>query len=433
MATIPDPSSPVRVAIIGGGAAGFFTAVNAAEKNGNLVVTIFEAGQKPLQKVAISGGGRCNVTHGCFDPLALTEFYPRGNRELKAVFARFQPRDTIQWFADRGLKLHQEADGRLFPVSNDSQDVIRCLRESAHKLGVKLLTGTRVDSVTRIVTGDASLFTVTVSTRNGTALVQTQHEFDVVMLSTGYSPTGWAMAQSLGHKVIKPVPSLFPLTIRSEFLNDLQGISLQDAIGRLIVSPPGREGEKPTRVEARGAMLITHTGLSGPLIYRLSAWGARALAEDNYRASLQLDLCPDRSEEEIRARLTVIFTQEANLKKLANTTFEPLSHRLWLAVLTHSGLDPEQRADSVSKKGINKLVETLKRLTLEVIGKSPSKEEFVSCGGVTLKEVDFRTLESRKVPGLYFGGEILDIDALTGGFNFQACWSAGWVVSEALK
>ena len=413
MSQTPDA---ITVIVAGGGAAGFFAAVNAARKNPRLSITLLEAAGAPLQKVRISGGGRCNLTHHCFDPARLIEFYPRGQKELRSLFARFQPKDTMAWFESRGLKLKHEADGRVFPVSDSSEDVIAVLVREAAQYGVKVHTGRRVTGIIRTDTG----FEVSSG--------EYRYSAQIVIMATGYSPPGWQIARELGHSVLNPVPSLFPFTVKSPVIEGLQGISVLHARGRLTVDKP--QG-KPERIEAEGPVLITHTGLSGPLIYRLSAWGARALAESKYQGRLQIDLLPELEEEALRQQLAALFATEAK-KKLANTDFAPLSHRLWLALLSASEADLEGKAEGISKKTLNKLVENLKRLPLSVSGKSPSKEEFVSCGGVPRHEVDFKTMQSRKVPGLYFGGEILDIDGLTGGFNFQSCWSQGWAISEAL-
>lgn len=421
MPTTPDPApfkpNRQRVAIVGGGAAGFFTAINAAEKNPDLEITIFEAGHQPLQKVRISGGGRCNLTHHCFEPARLVEFYPRGQRELKSLFARFQPKDTVAWFRERGLKVKTESDGRIFPVTDDSQSVIELFQTLARRLNIQLRTQSRVTAIQK--SGD--LFTITVGGKS--------QSFEVCVITTGYSPTGWQIIQSLGHPILPAVPSLFPLTIKNPVLTGLQGIALTEARGKLIVSDAG----KPNTFNAEGPVLITHTGLSGPLIYRLSAWGARALSESRYQAKLVLDCLPSTSEEALRNRLYQLFNGFEGKKNVGNLSLEPFPGRLWQAFLTASGISLEAKAETVGKKALPRLAETIKRLPLDVTGKSPSKEEFVSCGGVSLKTVDFKTLESKQVNGLFFAGETLDIDGLTGGFNFQACWSGGWVVSEALK
>lgn len=421
MPATPDPSRSTlpetRIAIVGGGAAGFFAAVNTAEKNPRARIIIFEAAHKPLQKVFISGGGRCNLTHSCFEPARLIEYYPRGQKELRSLFARFQPRDTVNWFQSRGLRLKTEEDGRIFPVSDNSQDVIDLFLALAREYGIEVRTQSRVEGIERQDDG----FRVY---SRGKAEV-----FDACVLATGYSPPGWKLAESLGHQIIPPVPSLFPFTVKSPVLEGLQGIALLRASGKLTV----KLSERTEKLQAEGPLLITHTGLSGPLIYRLSAWGAKALADNRYQGALQLDLLPDAEEEALRRDLHQLLTVTEGRKKLANISFSPLPNRLWLSLLVDSGANPEEKGESVSKKVINRLVEGIKRLPLAVSGKSPSKEEFVSCGGVPLKEVDFKTMQSRLVPGLYFGGEILNIDGLTGGFNFQACWSGGWAISESLK
>ncbi len=417
--TQPSPAgeSRPRIAIIGGGAAGFFAAINTAEKNPAAEITIFEAGHKPLQKVRISGGGRCNLTHHCFDPVRLVEFYPRGQRELKSLFARFQPKDTVKWFEQRGLKLKIEPDGRMFPRSDSSGEVLELFHALAKRHGIRIYNQSRVDSIQKTERG----FEIRTA--------QASHRFDVCVLATGYSPIGWELAKGLGHTILPPVPSLFPFTIQDAVLKDLQGIALPEAKGKLVV----KGTHKTETFMAEGPVLITHTGLSGPLIYRLSAWGARALAESRYQASLTLDCLPAQSEEALRDTLQERFLRTEGKKKLGNISFSALPNRLWQALLVESGAHVEEKAELIGKKTLNRLVENIKRLPLRVSGKSPSKEEFVSCGGVALKEVDFKTLQSKRVPGLYFGGEILDIDGLTGGFNFQACWSAGWVISEAMK
>jgi len=419
MSTIPaSHHSELRVAVVGGGAAGFFAALNIAEKHPQARITIYEAAHKPLQKVFISGGGRCNLTHACFDALRLSEYYPRGQKELRSLFARFQPRDTITWFENHGLPLKTENDNRLFPRSNQSQDVIDLFLDMAEKYRIQLRTQSRVDRI-QVNAGKFELHA------HGKAEI-----YDICILSTGFSPPGWKLAESLSHSIIPPVPSLFPFVVKSPVLEGLQGISLPLVAGKLTTI--GHSG-KALNQQAEGALLITHTGLSGPLIYRLSAWGARELSEARYQARLQLDLIPHLTEEEARQALQTTLYQHQAKKKLENSSFETIPNRLWLSILVDVGVNLDERCETVGKKSLNQILERLKRLQLTVSGKSPSKEEFVSCGGVPLKEVDFKTMQSRLVPHLYFGGEILNIDGLTGGFNFQACWSAGWVISEGLN
>ncbi len=420
MPTIPaSQSGGLRIAVIGGGAAGFFAAINTAEKNPHARITIYEAAHQPLQKVLISGGGRCNLTHACFDALRLSEFYPRGQKELRSLFSRFQPRDTMRWFENHGLPLKVETDNRVFPRSDSSQDVIALFLDLAEKYRIQIRTQTRVEGLEAQADGRFSL------TAKGQAEI-----YDVCILSTGFSPPGWKLAQALGHTVLPPVPSLFPFVVKAPVITGLQGISMPLVNGKLITK--SEDGKTHTQ-QAEGAILITHTGLSGPVIYRLSAWGARELAAARYQAKLQLDLVPHLSEDELRQILQALLYKNDAKKKLENTSFESIPNRLWLALLADAGAKLDERAETTSKKTFNTLIERLKRLQLSVSGKSPSKEEFVSCGGVLLKETDFKTMQSRKVPSLFFGGEIMNIDGLTGGFNFQACWSAGWAISEALK
>lgn len=404
----------MNIAVIGGGAAGFFSAVNTAEKNPDARIILFEAASKPLQKVFISGGGRCNLTHHCFDIHELASRYPRGSKALLSLFSRFQPKDTMHWFETRGLPLKTEADGRVFPISDSSQDVIDLLMKLTRKHGIQQLFRQRIQTIAR--QGNAFL----IRTADAEYLV------DAVILATGYSPTGWALAQTLGHTVIPPVPSLFPFKSADPVIANLQGVSLPDVIGKIQTNAM----KKP--MVAQGDLLITHTGVSGPVIYRLSAKAARDLVTSNYQALLTLDLMPGQSEEEIRQSLQSFFQEENRQKKISNTRYG-VPQRLWIALLENAEVSLEKRGVDVSRADINRIADRLKRLPLPIQGKSPSKEEFVSCGGVRLSEVNFQTMESRLCPGLYFAGEILDIDGLTGGFNFQACWSEGWVISEALR
>lgn len=418
-ADTPDSrTTPLRIGVIGAGAAGMFAAINLAEQlsaqGQPYQMTVLESGARPLQKVRISGGGRCNVTHACFDPKLLVQHYPRGAKALPSVFSRFQPEDMVRWLSQRGLLLHTESDGRMFPVQNDSQAVIDLFLALAKKHRIDVRCNQKILQLEKQQVGFE---------------IRTTHDqmhVDRLILATGYSSSGWHLATSLGHTVIPPVPSLFPFKILSPVLADLQGISLPLVKGRLAFA------QKTDKTEAQGAVLITHSGLSGPVIYRLSALGANALFHNNYHAQLILDLLPDQKNEAVlRAQLSELLQQTHKGKKLKNTQCAYFPQRLWLSLLTYSGADLEAQADVTSKKVLNQLLENIKRLTLPVTGKNPSKEEFVSCGGVDLKEIDFKTMASKICPGLYLVGEILNIDGLTGGFNFQACWSAAWVLSES--
>ncbi|MBY0450597.1 MAG: NAD(P)/FAD-dependent oxidoreductase [Cyanobacteria bacterium] len=410
------------VIIVGAGAAGMFTAANIALVNPQISVLVLEAASQPLQKVRISGGGRCNLTHHCFDAAILLSHYPRGSKELRGLFHRFQPEHTIAWFAKQGLHTKTEADRRMFPVSDDSNDVIQTLLKTARKGNITLATGVRTQQITKHTDGHFELLTQ--DPEHGTQTLTSQ----CLMLATGYSPSGWQFARALGHTVNSPVPSLFPFKVTSSPLKGLQGISLPRVSGQLSF-----EGDKKSTITAEGAFLITHQGVSGPLIYRLSAWGAPKLSEHQYQATLKLDFLPDWTDEALKAKFLECQETDWAKKQMKNTRFENIPHRLWEQLLVQSGIDIEGRADTTSRKRLqNQLVDSLKRLQLSVNGRSPSKEEFVSCGGVLRKDIDFSSMQSKQCPGLFFAGEIIDIDGLTGGFNFQACWSAGWVAAQSL-
>lgn len=406
-----------HVLILGGGAAGFFTALALADACPQARITILEAGTRPLQKVKISGGGRCNLTHACLDPRALAANYPRGEKALLSLFSRFGPAETMHWFQSHGLPLMTEPDGRVFPASGRSQDVIDLLLAQARAHGIALHTGVRVTAIAARPEGG---FFVSRADDNTAAL-----SADAMMLATGYSPSGWRLAESLGHRIIPPVPSLFPFRAQCPLLDGLAGITLKGVSGNLWVG-----GKRVA--QARGELLITHQGVSGPLAYRLSAWGARALAEAGYQAELRLDLAPDITPDMLITKLTSLADNTYARQHVGNVVFDDLPKRFWRALLADTGIAPETRADQLPKAAVRRLAERLKRTILPITGRSPSKEEFVSCGGVALGEVDFRHMASRVQPGLYFAGEILDIDGLTGGFNFQACWSAGWVAAQAM-
>ena len=414
--------SKFDVIIVGAGAAGMFTAANIALNNPQISVLVLEAASQPLQKVRISGGGRCNLTHHCFDPATLLTHYPRGSQELRGLFHRFQPEHTIAWFAKQGLHTKTEADGRIFPTSDDSNEVIQTLLKTARKGNTTLATGVRIQQITKQTDGHFELLTQ--DPEHGTQTLTSPY----LMLATGYSPSGWQFARELGHTVHNPVPSLFPFKVTSSPLKGLHGISLPRVSGQLSF-----EGDKKSTLAAEGAFLITHQGVSGPLIYRLSAWGARKLAEHQYQGTLKLDFFPDWTDDALKTRLIECQDTDWVKKQMKNTRFENIPHRLWEQLLVHSGIDLEGRADTTSRKRLqNSLVDCLKRLHLSINGKSPSKEEFVSCGGVLRKEIDFSSMQSKQCPGLFFAGEIIDIDGLTGGFNFQACWSAGWVAGQSI-
>jgi predicted Rossmann fold flavoprotein len=405
--------SPRRIIVVGGGAAGFFSAITAAEAAPDAEVTLLEKGAQFLAKVRISGGGRCNVTHACFEPRELTARYPRGERELIAPFHRFQAKETVEWFQQRGVKLKAEPDGRMFPVTNSSQTIIDCLMEAATAAGVKLVLNRGVN---RIVKNAGGHFTLTLS--SGETM-----ECDRVMLATGgcRAAVAGALATSLGHTLVPPVPSLFAFHIDVPWLHELAGVSLEE-VEALVPELGLRE---------RGPILITHWGLSGPVILRLSAWGARKLHDVDYTFKLFINWLPQLTVDKVGAELQKR-REGQGARLIVNSTIAPLTARLWEQLIQASGISRETRWAALGKAAQHQLVQTLMRCEFQVTGKSLNKEEFVTCGGVQLNEVNFKTMESRKCPGLYFAGELLDIDGITGGFNFQAAWTTGWIAGQSM-
>ena len=405
--------SSQRIIIVGGGAAGFFAAIACAEASPNATVMLLEKGTHFLTKVRISGGGRCNVTHSCFDARELSTRYPRGARALISIFQRFQPRDTIEWFAARGVALKLEADGRMFPTTDNSQTIIDCLVNAAHASGVELRTHCGMESVKRREGGG---FDVTLSNGETRAC-------DRLLLATGGCRAAVAgqLAASLGHTLEPPVPSLFTFHIQTPWLRELPGVS----VGAAEANVPG------TGLRERGPLLVTHWGLSGPVVLRLSAWGARELAACEYKFPLQVNWLPHLSAETLSSELQR--QKQANpARSIVNASLPPLPSRLWEQLVLASGIKPVTRWAELSSSALHQLVQQLTRTEFPVTGKSLNKDEFVTCGGVRLGEVDFKTMESRVCPGLYFAGELLDIDGITGGFNFQACWTTGWIAGRAM-
>jgi predicted Rossmann fold flavoprotein len=400
-----------RIAIIGGGAAGFFGAIAAAEANPQATVTLIEASAQPLGKVKISGGGRCNVTHACFEPGQLVQFYPRGGKALRGAFSRFQPQDTMRWFESRGVALKTEGDGRIFPVTDDSQTIIDCLMDAARAAGVKLWSGTAISSVEKTETG----FVLT--GKSGTSW-----EFDRLLLATGSNPTGYRWAAQLGHRVEPTAPSLFTFNIKDPRLQDLPGVSVKSAT--LTLPDCGKLSQS-------GALLITHWGLSGPAALKLSAWGARVLQDCSYRTTLQINWLPELDGEKVRSTLLSVKAQIPH-KAIHGNCPLLMPQRLWQSLLTHCEIQPGDLWGGLSNKKLEQLLQELQRGRYPISGKGVFKEEFVTCGGVKLGEVDFKTMASKICPGLYFAGELLDIDGVTGGFNFQNAWTTGWLAGQGI-
>ncbi|MDQ6624390.1 MAG: NAD(P)/FAD-dependent oxidoreductase [Verrucomicrobiota bacterium] len=399
-----------RIAIVGGGAAGFFAAISCAEARPGNEVTIYERGAHFLTKVRISGGGRCNVTHT--PALDLREFsarYPRGARALIGALHKFSPEDCVTWFERRGVRLKTEADGRMFPVTDSSGTVIDCLLFEANAAGVRLRPRTGVDAVRQ----SGGEFELQLST--GTTAT-----CDRLLLATGgaRNTRGAELAHSLGHIIQAPVPSLFSLHIATPWLRELPGVS----VAEVELTLPG------TKLRERGPLLITHNGISGPVVLRLSAWGARILAERDYRFTLRINWLPEiEVEDELQTRRRTQPTRRVMASPIA-----PLPARLWEKLVHAARVPNETIWTHLTRAHALALTEILTRGELPVEGKTLNKDEFVSCGGVRIQEVDFKTMESRLVPHLYFAGELLDIDGITGGFNFQSAWTTGWIAGHAM-
>lgn len=409
----------LTVAVIGGGAAGFFGAIAAAAHLQNQV-TLYEAGPQPLAKVRISGGGRCNVTHHCFDPGQLVQNYPRGGKALRGAFSRFQPKDTVAWFEQRGVQLKTEADGRMFPVTDDSATIVDCLSGAARQAGVQIKTRSPIASIERLDSADAKTgFRLQLRGQAGYVAC------DRLLLATGSSPVGHRLAKSLGHSIEPPVPSLFTFNVADKRLHELSGVAVNPVTIQLKA-----KGIKP--LTQTGPLLITHWGLSGPAVLKLSAWGARLLHTEVYRATVTINWLPELSQDRVRTDLQ---QAKANTGKRAIATYSPyatLSKRFWQYLLSRVEIDPALTWANLSKKQLNRLVQELTQGSYSVSGKGIFKDEFVTCGGVQLKEVNFKTMESRQCPGLYLAGEILDIDGVTGGFNFQSAWTTGWLAGQSI-
>jgi predicted Rossmann fold flavoprotein len=401
--------------VAGGGAAGFFAAINCARAASDTDVTVLEKGPQFLSKVRISGGGRCNVTHACFDSSALSGYYPRGARELLSPFKMFEAKDTIDWFEARGVKLKVETDGRIFPTTDSSQTIIDCLLHEARSSGVKLLTNCGLERVLRRADGGFDL------TLTGTSAEPMR--CDRLLLATGGCrvPAGGQIAVSLGHTLAPPVPSLFTFHIETPWLRDLAGISVEFVEASIPAA----------RLRERGALLATHWGLSGPVILRLSAWGARMLHELDYQFGLQVNWLPRLSREAVSAEIDSRRARQAR-RFIVKTSIGPVPSRLWEQLVLAAGIGRETRWAALSRSAQHQLVQQLTGTEFPVTGKSLNKEEFVTCGGVRLSEVNFKTMESKLCPGLYFAGELLDIDGITGGFNFQAAWTTGWIAGQAM-
>ncbi|MGF7214591.1 hypothetical protein GGR92_000731 [Spirosoma lacussanchae] len=400
----------LRIIVIGGGAAGFFGAITAAETFPDASVTILEKNRTVLNKVRISGGGRCNVTHACFDNRQLIRYYPRGEKPLRTLLPVFDAAATVRWFESRGVSLKTEADGRMFPTTNTSETIVDCLLDTARKLGISVRTSCGVESLSP--TGS----NWTLHLLNGERL-----EADRVLVATGGYPQrpsyDWLPEQN--EPLISPVPSLFTFNTPGSFLLPLAGVSVPDAKVYVV----------ETRQEQRGPVLLTHWGFSGPAVLRLSAWAARELAERDYRFTLRINWTPDLNDNSVRVALQN-FRQQNGRKQVISQNPFGLPGRLWQALASQSDIAVEQRWADLPAKPLNRLAERMTNSQFEVEGKSTFKEEFVTCGGISLDALTLQTLESRAQPGLFFAGEVLNVDGITGGFNFQNAWTTGYIAGR---
>ncbi len=403
--------STQKIIVIGGGAAGFFTAVNIAQKHPELVVILLEKSNKLLSKVSVSGGGRCNVTHACFDNSILIKNYPRGEKELRNIFSRFTTTDTINWFKQRGVELKTEEDGRMFPVSNTSETIVQCLLKEAEKHGVNIKLG--VD-ITQIEKNNDNTFTLHA---NGGGCFNCSK----LVIATGGNAkeSAYNWLEKLGHTIVKPVPSLFTFNIPNSPVTELMGVSVPIAKVKIA----------GTKLETEGPLLITHWGLSGPAILKASAWGARQLSEMNYQFTTLVNWLPKHTDEKLRIEFNNQRQENASKTILNYAPFE-LPKRLWEFLCKKANIPDTMRWADLPKKNANILVNNLLNDEYKIQGKTTFKEEFVTCGGVSLKEIDLSKMESKLISGLFFAGEVIDIDGITGGFNFQNAWSTAWVVSQ---
>ncbi len=401
-----------RVIIIGGGAAGFFCAVNAARLNPSLSVTIIEKSGKLLSKVKVSGGGRCNVTHACFDIDEMSKRYPRGGNFVKKTFHRFFTTDTVKWFEEKGVKLKAEGDGRMFPVTDSSQTIIDCLLKEANRYSVNILMNAEVE----ILEKEGEEFQLVLS--NGRVLAA-----DFVCVASGGYPKssmfGWL--QKTGHATEEPVPSLFTFNLPKHPITQLMGVSVENARVRVTDTKFGQEGP----------LLITHWGLSGPAILKLSAWGARALKEKNYDFTISVNWLDDMNENELREVFAGFRHTDAAKKIIGKNTFG-LPNRLWDFLAENAGVQKKMRWADLPTSVQRQFIQQLTACEFSVKGKTTFKEEFVTAGGIKLNEIDHTTMMSRKVNNLFFAGEVLDVDGITGGYNFQHAWTSGFIAADAI-
>jgi predicted Rossmann fold flavoprotein len=405
-------TSSKKLVVIGGGAAGFFCAVNAARMNSALQVILVEKTNKLLSKVKISGGGRCNVTHACFDIADMSRRYPRGGNFVKKTFHQFFTTDTLQWFKERGVEIKGEKDGRMFPATNSSQTIIECLLREAGKYSIDI----RLNAEVKKINSKDGGFDIQFS--NGNTL-----KADAICIASGGYPktTMFEWLKELGHSIEEPVPSLFTFNMPGNPVTNLMGVSVEQARVKII----------GTKLEQEGPLLITHWGMSGPAILKLSAWGARELATMGYSFRIMVNWLPAYTEQELGTHFQTLRHELAAQKIGANNSLR-IPRRLWEFLLELSGVDTEKRWADLPAKEQNRLVKNICACEFDVKGKTTFKEEFVTAGGIKLNEVDSNTMQSKLIPHLYFAGEILDVDGITGGFNFQHAWTSGWIAATAI-
>jgi predicted Rossmann fold flavoprotein len=405
-----------QILVAGGGAAGFFAAIACAEADPGAQVVLHEATAHPLAKVRVSGGGRCNVTHACFDAKELARHFPRGSRELIGPFHRFGPADTVAWFRERGVELKTEPDGRMFPITDDSATIVGCLTRAAAQAGVRLFTGSGLRQVSPVPGDPRGWFDVTLS--DGTNV-----RADRILIATGggRGSAGLSIAAALGHTVVPPVPSLFTFHVDDPRLKGLEGVCAA-AAGASV---------RGLRLRETGPVLVTHWGLSGPAILKLSAWGARELHDAGYRFTLSVNWAEPATTDQAASSLEADRGAHPRRQVSSANPFG-LPSRLWERLVSAAGIPAGTTWASVAKERLRALALQATASEFAVTGKSMNKEEFVTCGGVRLGEVDMATMESRLCPGLFFAGEVLDIDGITGGYNFQSAWTTGWQAGRAM-
>lgn len=416
------------VLIIGGGAAGFFAAIHIAEGNPELKIGLLERGKEVLTKVKVSGGGRCNVTHAEFDPGELVNHYPRGEKELLGPFHTFCSGDTIAFFEARGVSLKIEEDGRMFPVSNSSQTIIDCFMKEVDRLGISILMNNSVTGITK----EQNSFRV--------QSIKTDFQAKKILVASGSNPKIWKMLEDLGHSIVPPVPSLFTFNIKDDRISGIPGVSTHASVEVLLATPVDSKVKIALKskvaqqldLHSEGPLLITHWGMSGPAILKLSAWGARILNDNRYKFKIRVNWLPTYHEGGVYQQLLDIKEVEGKKTILRTNAFD-IPKRLWVNLVKAAGITDSTKWADVSKNDLQELTEQLTGSVFNVDGKSTFKEEFVTAGGIDLKEINFKTYESKIIPGLYFAGEVMNVDAITGGFNFQNAWTGAFIAARAIS